>query len=62
MYSFGKILNIWDRKSHHSKVGELKYPHSYSSCAKGFISGNEQETFKRCRAKLLEETCNYPCF
>ena len=39
--TFRKILNIWDGKIR-SKVGEFRYPYSYSSRAKGFISVNVQ--------------------
>ena len=47
--TFRKILNIWDGKIR-SKIGEFRYPYSYSSRAKGFISANVQGS-KRCRAK-----------
>ena len=48
--TFGKILKIWNEKSHHSKVGEIMSPYSYTSRAKSFISANVQEPFERCRA------------
>ena len=31
--AFGKILKLWDGKSHK----KVNYPYSYNSCAKGFI-------------------------
>ena len=51
--TFGEILTVYG-KTHN------KYLYSYSSCAKDLISANALVLFKRCRAKLLEETCNYP--
>ena len=42
------------------KSQQVNYLYSYSSRAKDFISANALVVpLKRCRAKLLEESCNY---
>ena len=54
--TFGKILYIWYESRRQITLA--------SSRVKGFICTNAQVSalYKKSRAKLLEETCNYPDF
>ena len=59
--TFSKILNIWDmgrvivdELGTHTAIAQVQNV-SYPQMRRG-------APFKRCRAKHLEETCNYPDF